>query len=117
MKNGKHQYQRLVFGLVTLMLLALTGCSMPGTTQKDTLQSADSGNILMTSTVGNYEDIELPSEMKYNPKNSMSIKTNSFRGGIIHYTGRVEMHSLKEFIIVSMKKHKWKWQVKYPVRM
>ncbi len=108
MKYGKHQHQRIVFGLVTLMLLALTGCSMPGTTQTDTSLAADSSSLSMTSTVGNYEDIELPAEMKYNPKNSMSIKTNSFRGGIIHYTGPVEIYSLKEFIIASMKKHKWK---------
>ena len=60
------------------------------------------------SSLWNYEDIEIPAEMKYNPKGSMSIKTDSFRGGIIHYKGRVEMHSLKEFLVASMKKNKWK---------
>ncbi|AGF79671.1 hypothetical protein UWK_03142 [Desulfocapsa sulfexigens DSM 10523] len=107
MKYGKHQYQGVVVSLLALVLLTFTGC-MPGTTQTDTSMAGTDGSLAISSTVGNYEDIELPSEMKYNPKNSMSIKTSSFRGGIIHYTGRVEMHSLKEFIIASMKKNKWK---------
>ncbi len=94
---------------MALLLLGLTGC-LGANTQGTGMSSGDGGDSLptMTSSVGNYEDIELPSEMKYTTKGSMSIRTDSFRGGIIHYTGRVEMYSLKEFIIASMKKNKWK---------
>jgi hypothetical protein len=109
MKYGKHQYQGVVLSLIAVLLFALTGC-MPGITQTNTIQSEGDLDILpaMASTVGNYEDIEIPVDMKYSTKNSMSIRTDSFRGGIIHYKGRVEMYSLKEFIIASMKKNKWK---------
>ena len=109
MKYGKHQYQGFVFSLIAVSLFALTGC-MPGTTQTNTINSEGGIDNLptMASTVGNYEDIEIPADMKYSTTNSMSIRTDSFRGGIIHYKGRVEMHSLKEFIIASMKKNKWK---------
>jgi len=107
--NGKYQQRGVVLSLVALLLLTLTGCGMSGSSQTTTMQSSNSAAIpAMASTIGNYEDIELPSEMKYSDKNSMSIRTDSFRGGIIHYKGRVEMHSLKEFITASMKKHKWK---------
>ncbi len=62
----------------------------------------------MVSTLGNYEDIEIPADMKYINDNSVSIRTDSFRGGIIHYKGRIEANSLKDFIITSMEKNKWK---------
>lgn len=109
MKCGKIQYQNVLFSLMALLLLGLSGC-MGGNTQMAGMSSEDGMDTLpaMASSVGNYEDIELPSEMKYSTKGSMSIRTDSFRGGIIHYKGRVEMYSLKEFIIASMKKNKWK---------
>lgn len=104
----KNQYQKLVLSVFAVLILSLTGCfSMNSNTS--TLPADDLDNFAgMGSTIGNYEDIELPPDMKYNNTNSMSIKTDSFRGGIIHYKGRVEVHSLKEFIVASMKKNKWK---------
>lgn len=109
MEYGKHQYQRFVSSLIAVLLFAFTGCTS-GTTQTGAIQSEDGIDNLpsMASTVGNYEDIEIPAEMKYSTTDSISIRTDSFRGGIIHYKGRVEMYSLKEFIVSSMKKNKWK---------
>jgi hypothetical protein len=62
----------------------------------------------LSNSVGNFEDIELPSEMKWDSKKSMAIVTDSFRGGILVYTGKVEMNSLKDFLSTSMENHKWK---------
>jgi hypothetical protein len=109
MKYGKTQYRNLLLSLMGIFVLGLTGC-MAGNSQTSSMSVEGGDDALppMVSTVGNYEDIELPAEMKYSTKGSMSIRTDSFRGGIIHYKGRVEMYSLKEFIIASMKKHKWK---------
>ncbi len=109
MKNGKSLKQKVLFSLIAVLLFAFTGC-IPGNTNTSTLPAEDSLENLppVSSTVGNYEDIEIPADMTYSTKNSMSIRTESFRGGIIHYSGRIEMYSLKEFIIASMKKNKWK---------
>lgn len=109
MKNAKKENNGFIFGLIAVLLFALSGC-IPGIGQTTAtpLSTADGNMAALGSTVGNYEDIELPVEMKYSNKNSMSIRTDSFRGGIIHYKGRVEVHSLKDFIIASMKKNKWK---------
>ena len=97
-----------MYGLIAVILFALTGC-MPGSSNISTVPLDTNGALpIMGSKHGTYEDIEIPAEMEYNPKGSMSIKTDSFRGGIIHYKGRVEMHSLKEFLVASMKKNKWK---------
>ncbi|HID69044.1 MAG TPA: hypothetical protein EYP35_00960 [Desulfobacterales bacterium] len=108
MKNEMKHNKGIVFALIAVLLFALGGC-VPGSS-KNAVQANDAlaGLPPMASTVGNYEDIELPADMKYSNKNSMSIRTDSFRGGIIHYTGRVEIYSLKEFIIASMIKNKWK---------
>ncbi len=109
MKNGNKGNKGFVFGLIAVLLFALTGCILGTSQTTATPLSMDDGSMEdFASTVGNYEDIELPSEMKYSNKNSMSIRTDSFRGGIIHYEGRVEILSLKDFIIASMKKNKWK---------
>ncbi len=109
MGNTKNDRKYLALRVVPILLFTLCGCinGINGSTAMPLDQTGDSYATL-SSSVGNFEDIELPSEMKYSHKNSMSIRTDSFRGGIIHYKGRVELHSLKEFIIASMKKNKWK---------
>jgi len=109
MKNGKRENKSFVFGLIVVVLFALSGCIGGVDTSSTAMPiSGDESYAPLASTIGNYEDIELPVEMKYSNKNSISIRTDSFRGGIIHYKGRVEVHSLKDFIIASMKKNKWK---------
>lgn len=62
----------------------------------------------MSNSVGNFEDIMLPAEMKWNSKKSIAIKTESFRGGILEYMGQVEINSLKDFLVNSMANNQWK---------
>jgi len=99
------------FGNIFVMLVALvsvSGC-MLGNTNTSAMPEIEPGAAaIMGSTIGNYEDIEIPVDMKYINKNSMSIRTDSFRGGIINYKGRIEANSLKEYIVTSMKSNKWK---------
>lgn len=100
--------QRLVCCLLVTWVVMLGGC-LPGTkTSTAPIDAAVDDLPAVTSSVANYSDIELPSDMKNDTKKSMSISTDSFRGGILHYSGRVEINSLKEFIITSMKQNKWK---------
>ncbi len=87
--------------LMFLFIVVVSGCADKSNQVEDGLPSVSS------MAEGN-SDIELPSEMKWNSKDSMVIKTDSFRGGILHYSGRVEINSLKEFMITSMERNKWK---------
>ncbi len=105
MKNESMQNKGFIFALIAVLLFAFGGC-----TPKSNVPVSDDLDSLppMASSIGNYEDIEIPADMKYSNNRSLSIRTDSFRGGIIYYTGRVELYSLKEFIIVTMKKNKWK---------
>ncbi len=62
----------------------------------------------LSNSVGNFEDIVLPAEMKWNSKDSIAIKTESFRGGILEYKGKLEVNSLKDFLVSSMANNNWK---------
>ncbi len=62
----------------------------------------------LANIVGNFEDIELPAELQWHAEKSMAIRTESFKGGILVYSGRVELTSLKDFLIRSMENKKWK---------
>ncbi len=62
----------------------------------------------LSSFAGEYRDIELPIEMKYDTKKSMLVRTDSFTGGVLYYSGKVSRDSLKSFILSAMQKNKWK---------
>ena len=95
----------IIFSLM-LSSLTLTGCA-------DKYDQAIEDEMLpemepVSSLVGNYEDIELPADLELNASKSMAIRTDSFKGGILHFSGRIEINSLKEFIITSMENKRWK---------
>jgi hypothetical protein len=95
-------YQLFCSLLVICVIFLFTGCA-------DKTSSSPQGELpVVTNAVDNISDIELPSDMKWESDRSMNIKTDSFRGGILNYSGRVEINSLKDFIIASMKKRQWK---------
>ena len=62
----------------------------------------------VSSFADDIKDITLPSELEWNRKNSMAIKTESFRGGIFNYRGRAEVMSLKDYMVASMQDNKWR---------
>ncbi len=55
-----------------------------------------------------FNDLLIPGELNWNREKSMTIRTSSFAGGILHFSGRVEINSLTDFFTVSMAKDGWK---------
>lgn len=55
-----------------------------------------------------FNDLLIPGELTWNRDKSMSIRTASFAGGILHFSGRVEINSLTDFFLTSMTKDGWK---------
>ncbi|MEK6201111.1 MAG: hypothetical protein N2A40_01645 [Desulfobulbaceae bacterium] len=102
----KSQNKVGLFLLVGIMLLLVSGCTSMGS----------GGNAPppmenlppLSNFVGEYRDIELPIDMKYDHKKSMVVRTDSFTGGVLYFRGKVERSSLKNFILSSMQKNKWK---------
>lgn len=90
--------------IVCSSLLFMTGCSSKTTTP---LPGQD-GLPSISGFAGDLQDIELPTELAWERDKSMTIKTESFNGGIWEYTGRVEPLSLKDYLASAMQNNKWK---------
>ncbi|SDP08367.1 hypothetical protein [Desulforhopalus singaporensis] len=92
-----------------LLLVGVTGGCM-GLQQSNTMSTVPVSNDLgpVSNIVMSYGDIELPIEMQLVAKESMALRTDSFEEGIHVYRGRVEITSLKDYVISSMRQNKWK---------
>lgn len=91
---------------LALMLHLLTGCSSGSGTSIEPIKEDSLSQV--TTMVESYGDIELPLEMTLEPEKSMAMRTDSFQGGIHVYRGRVQIASLRDYVIASMRNHKWK---------
>ena len=100
----------IVKRISTLVVIASFALVIGGCSGKSQNQSAIGTGELppLANSVGSFGDLELPVEMKLDQNKTMSINTESFKGGILHYAGRVELNSLKDFIVASMRNNKWK---------
>jgi hypothetical protein len=98
-----------VFG-VMLLVGFLNGCTSGifGGTDSSVQPPADDGLASVSTMVAGYGDIELPIEMTLSPEKSIALRTDSFQGGIHSYSGRVQIGSLKDYILASMRNNKWK---------
>ena len=101
MSKKTNNYRVCYCFLVICTLFFFTGCSEKHSNSQDELP-------VLSNAISSYPDIELPSDMKWDGRGSMAINTDSFSGGILIYSGWVEINSLKDFIISSMKKHQWR---------
>lgn len=102
MKNfGTKMYLAMLF--LAIAVLPLTGCL-----DKSASVDGETGLPPVSFYAGDMRDIELPVELEWERDKSMTIKTESFNGGIWHYEGRVEPLSLKDFVVNAMHNNKWK---------
>jgi len=92
-----------VFLGVALLLIS-AGCA----SNKSIVGSDAAGLPQISNFADDIKDITLPTELGWDRKNSMVIKTESFRGGIFTYKGRVEVMSLKDYMVASMQDNKWR---------
>lgn len=92
-----------VYVCAVACLLMAAGCS-----SKNSPVDAGGGAGPLPTSVANYDDIEIPPEMKMDTKKSMSITTESFRGGMLSFAGSIEITSLRDYIITTMKNNQWR---------
>ncbi len=96
--------------MLLLIVGVLAGCSGKGgsSNRVETPQVSESELAPVTTVVESYGDIELPIEMTLQSKKSMAMRTDSFKGGIHVFTGNVQISSLRDYIVASMRNNKWK---------
>ncbi|MBU1565890.1 MAG: hypothetical protein KJ630_09715 [Proteobacteria bacterium] len=99
--------KKIGYGCALLFIFnTLSSCS---SSRPMTAQPIMENELSPVSTmVESYGDIELPIEMVLEPDKSMAMRTDSFQGGIHVFRGRVQIASLRDYIIASMRNHKWK---------
>ncbi len=102
----------LRFTLLLLAALYLSGCMHTGSSNAEGGDGHDSTSPDIT--VQNepyypvdYQDLLIPGELEWNRDKSMTLNTASFSGGILNFSGRVEVNSLTDFFINGMKKDGW----------
>ena len=104
----KHLVLMLALNLVLAVpLFGLVGCAS-GLFTKEPVNTTDSALPPVSGFADDIQDIVLPAELEWDRAKSMTIKTESFRGGVWHYKGRVDVVSLKDYLINSMQDNKWK---------
>jgi hypothetical protein len=94
--------------VLSALLLLLAGCAGTPFAPQEEVVTDDPALPPVSGFADDIQDIVLPTDMEWVRKKSMTIKTESFRGGIWHYSGNVELMSLKDFMISAMQDNKWK---------
>ncbi|AVD71297.1 hypothetical protein [Desulfobulbus oralis] len=62
----------------------------------------------VNSFANDINDIPIPSELKWQRGDSMAITTESFRGGVLTYTGNASMTSLRDYMVAAMRDNQWR---------
>lgn len=106
-------------GLLSLLTFAglffLAGClPMDGDQVSTESGHTPAANSTTASVVGSepyspadFRDLLVPGELEWQRDKSVSINTESFTGGVLNFSGRVEVNSLTEFFLNGMKKDGW----------
>jgi len=55
-----------------------------------------------------FDDIQVPGELKIEPDKSFVYSSAGFRAGILHYTGYVEINSLVDYFSTTMTQQGWR---------
>lgn len=99
---------RLLLNAGKLFVICTVFVSLQGCLPSMTSSTPDMDVPPIANSISSHSDIELPSDLEWDRTKSLAINTDSFKGGLYHYSGRLELRSLKEFIIASMTKNEWK---------
>ena len=96
---------RWLFCLVFISLL-LTACVKSGGNSDEMTKSAVRPTAEPFFSQA-YRQILIPDGLSFDSKQSTFVETKSFSGGVLRYTGRIEVTSLAEFFRNTMPKNKW----------
>jgi len=98
--------------LALTSLVALGGCAEMGLGGSDQGQSsnpfASSSTDNQSYRANEFSDLMIPGELSWDREKSMVVRTDSFAGGVLNYSGRVDIASLSDFFTNSMVRNGWK---------
>lgn len=97
--------------LLALVLFSLAGCAQLGLGGSSSSSESASSTTAATNqpySPAEFRDLIIPGELTWNRDKSMVIKTDSYAGGVLNFSGKVEVNSLAEFFAKSMERNGWK---------
>ena len=103
--------------LALTSLAALSGCAELGLGGDSSDKGASSSDPFATTAPSSMEqpyranefsDILIPSEFSWDREKSMIVRTDSYVGGVLQYTGRVDISSAADFFSNNMPRNGWK---------
>ena len=96
--------QAIMLTLLAVFIL-LSGCTTTSSSSNDDEMAPSITDQPFYSA--DFKEVLIPGGLKLNRDKSMFITTNSFKGGFLHYKGRLEVSSLTDFFLNSMPKNGW----------
>ncbi|MFH1019319.1 MAG: hypothetical protein V1782_01720 [Pseudomonadota bacterium] len=112
-KSFRTVFLSTVLGLFSLA--ALGGCAEMGLgsssdqgVSSDPFASSTSSLDSPPYRANEFTDLLIPSELSWDREKSMIVRTDSFAGGVLQYSGRVDIASLADFFTNNMGKNGWK---------
>lgn len=110
--NTSQMKHILNYAMILVAALYLSGCmhTTGGTAEGDNGHTIAAEERSITNEPyypADYQDLLVPGELAWNREKSMTLNTASFSGGILNFSGRVEVNSLTDFFINGMKKDGW----------
>ena len=110
MKSTAKTLSLLTIAMIASLLL-LSGCmhNTTGSTAEESHEpaAAEKAPEFEPYYPADFRDLLIPGELTWNREKSVTITTDSFNGGILSFNGRVEVTSLMEFFVNSMKNDGW----------
>ncbi|MBU2549776.1 MAG: hypothetical protein KKB20_15285 [Proteobacteria bacterium] len=94
--------------LVAVLAAALMIGGLAGCAQFDSLFKSDEAQGGPTGQYYNFEDIEVPVDLKIDDKRSFVYETGGFKAGTLLFSGYVEIDSLAKYFSTAMVKDGWK---------
>ncbi len=108
MKQNRKDVSVVALLFLTMMVM-VSGCASNSMMSGSVPMPHEENSLPpLSSFADEMPDIEIPIDLEWDRGKSMAIKTESFRGGIWVYSGRVDAISLKDFLSSAMKNSKWK---------
>jgi len=87
------------------MIFWLTACSSLNLGQGNQSDGTSTSNTYYPTK---FRDLEVPNELTIDTSKTLYVNTNSFAGGIVYMTGRLEVGSLTDFFVRTMQQNGWK---------
>ena len=106
---ARYSYGKL---FILLLIISINGCAAVTGNSADGGEAAADDKATAAPSFepyypADFRDLLIPGELEWNREKSFTISTDSFNGGILNFTGRVEVTSLMEFFINGMKNDGW----------